>query len=103
MLKEAGGKPLASLQDAQMRYKELTKDDAPADKSFEELVALVAELEIKLKATPSTLAGTARPLRNKPDYQARYKELTGEAAPEEKTVEQLKEAIAHFEAQAVKK
>ncbi|TPG66075.1 hypothetical protein [Hymenobacter nivis] len=97
-------KPLTSLQDAQMRYKELTKQDAPTNVSFEELVALIAPLEAKLKAEASTtgLTGTAdnpaRVLRTKADYQARYKELAGEEAPAEKTIEELKQAIAHFEA-----
>lgn len=91
-------KPLVSLQDAQMRYKELTKEDAPTNKSFEELVALIEPLEAKLKADKSTPGGTTRSLRNKPDYQARYKELAGEDAPADKTIDELKEAIAHFEA-----
>lgn len=91
-------KPLVSLQDAQMRYKELTKEDAPTNKSFEELVGLIEPLEAKLKAEKSTPGGQARPLRNKADYQARYKELAGADAPAEKTIDELKEAIAHFEA-----
>jgi hypothetical protein len=91
-------KPLVSLQDAQMRYKELTKEDAPANKSFEELVALITPLEAKLKADKSTAGTTPRTLRTKADYQARYKELAGEEAPADKTVDELKEAIAHFEA-----
>lgn len=93
-------KPLATLQDAQMRYKELTKEDAPTNKSFEELVALVQDLEAKLKAAPSTPGAPGKPLRTKADYQARYKELAKEDAPEDKTIEQLKEAIAHFEKEA---
>jgi len=89
-------KPLASLQDAQMRYKELTSEDAPTNKSFEELVALIEPLEAKLKASKSTPGTTPGPLRNKADYQARYKELAGEDAPADKTIDELKEAIAHL-------
>jgi hypothetical protein len=91
-------KPLVSLQDAQMRYKELTKEDAPTNKSFEELVALIGPLEAKLKADSSTGGDGGRPLRVKADYQARYKELSGEDAPADKTIDELKEAITHFEA-----
>jgi hypothetical protein len=92
-------KPLASLQDAQMRYKELTKEDAPTNRSFEELVELIKPLEEKLKAEKSTAGDPPRPLRIKADFQARYKELSGEDAPADKTVDELKEAIAHFEAE----
>ena len=40
-------KPLRSLQDAQMRFKELTGDDAPADRTFTELKGDCAFLETK--------------------------------------------------------
>lgn len=96
-------KPLLSLNDAQMRYHELTKQNAPTNVSYEELVAIVLELEAKLKAEPSTSAGTAapiKPLRLRADYLARYIELGGTAElADGKTVDDLKEAIAHFENQ----
>ncbi len=95
-------KPLTSLNDAQMRYHELTKKDAPTNVTYEELVEIVAELEAKLKAEPSTEASATpptKPLRTKADYQARYEELTGEEVPVGRTIDELKEAIAHFEKQ----
>ena len=90
-------KSLASLNDAQMRYKELTKEDAPTNVSYEELVALVLAIEAKLKADSSTPAGAHRTLRSTEDAQVRYKELVGYDAPAEKKFAELKEAIAHLE------
>jgi len=92
-------KPLATLNDAQMRYHELTKQEAPADKNLEELLEIISGLEASLKAEKTTPDATRRPLRTKADYQARYMELAGEEAPADKTVDELKEAIAHFEKQ----
>ena len=39
------------------------------------------------------------PRSTKSDYRARYQELSGEEAPADKTIDELKEAIAHFEKQ----
>lgn len=91
---------LGSLQAAQMRYRELTKHDAPTDKSFEELLELIAPLEAQLKAKSTTGGMVKKPLRSLDDARERYKELVGKAAPEDKTFTQLKEAIAHFESDA---
>lgn len=90
-------KPLASLQDAHMRYKELTKQDAPTDKSFEELLALIEPLEAALHAKSSTGTTILGPRSTKSDYLARFRELSGEEAPADKTIDDLKQAIAHFE------
>jgi len=92
---------LATLNDAQMRYKELTKEDAPTDKTLGWFIDRIAELEAEKGAQKTTpgAADAKKPLRTKPDYQARYKELSGgEEAPADKTIDELKEAIAHFEA-----
>jgi hypothetical protein len=91
---------LATLNDAQMRYKELTKEDAPTDKTLGWFIDHIAELEEKLKAEKTTpgATDTKKPLRTKADYQARYKELSGgQEAPADKTIDELKEAITHFE------
>ncbi|NML67612.1 hypothetical protein HHL22_20620 [Hymenobacter sp. RP-2-7] len=88
---------LASLQAAQMRYRELTNHDAPTDKSFEELLELIAPLEAQLKAKSTTGGAVKKPLRSLVDAQDRYKELVGKAAPEDKSFTELKEAITHFE------
>ena len=88
---------LGSLQAAQMRYRELTKHDAPTDKSHEELLELIAPLEAQLKAKSTTGGAVKKPMRSLLDAQERYKELVGKDAPEDKTFTQLKEAIAHFE------
>jgi flagellar motor switch protein FliM len=50
----AAKKPIRSMQDAQMRYKELTKQDAPSDKSFAELKEAIAHFEKELGAQSST-------------------------------------------------
>lgn len=59
--------------------------------------------EIKADKTgdvPSnTPAAAKKPIRSTQDAQMRYKELTGEDAPTDKTFTELKEAIAHFEAE----
>ncbi|MGI4871380.1 MAG: hypothetical protein ACRYFX_09395 [Janthinobacterium lividum] len=91
------GTHLDSLQAAQMRYRELTKHDAPTDKSFEELLELITPLEAQLKAKSTTGGAVKKPMRSLPDAQERYKELVGKAAPDDKTFTQLKEAIAYFE------
>jgi hypothetical protein len=96
-------KPLATLNDAQMRYHELTKENAPTDMTLGQLIDKIAELEAAKGAqkTTSDAADTKKPLRTKADYQARYKEVSGgEEAPADKTIDELKEAIAHFEKQA---
>lgn len=86
-----------SLQAAQMRYKELTSKDAPTDKSFTELLELIAPLEAKLHANSTTGGEVKKPLRSLDDAQERYKKLVGKDAPSDKSFTQLKEAIAHFE------
>jgi len=99
-------KPLATLNDAQMRYHELTKEPAPTDMTLGQLIDKIAELEAAngaQKTTPDAGAtgDTKKPLRTKADYQARYKEVSGgEEAPADKTIEELKQAIAHFESDA---
>jgi hypothetical protein len=97
-------KPLATLNDAQMRYHELTKELAPTDLTLGQLIDKIAELEAAKgaqKTTPDAEGEqTKKPLRTKADYQARYKELSGgEEAPTDKTIDELKEAITHFESQ----
>jgi len=87
----------ASLQAAQMRYKELTKHDAPTDKRHEELLELIAPLEAQLKAKSTTGGEVKKPMRSLADAQERYKVLVGKDAPADKTFTELKEAIAHFE------
>lgn len=90
---------LATLNDAQMRYKELTKEDAPTDKTLGWFIDTIADLETKLNANKTTPgAGDAKkPMRSLEDMQGHYKELVGKAAPEDKTFTELKEAIKHFE------
>lgn len=94
---DPGTQSFTSLQAAQMRYKELTKQDAPTDKSFLELLELIAPLEAKLKADSTTGGEVKKPMRSLPDAQERYKKLVGKDAPEDKTFTELKEAITHFE------
>lgn len=50
----AAKKPIRSTQDAQMRYKELTGQDAPADKNFTELKEAIAHFEKQKGAESST-------------------------------------------------
>lgn len=88
---------LESLQAAQMRYRELTGHDAPTDKSFEDLLELIAPLEAQLKAKSTTGGAVKKPMRSLSDAQERYKELVGRAAPDDKGFTELKEAIKHFE------
>lgn len=90
-------KSFTSLQAAQMRYKELTKQDAPTDKSFLQLLELIAPLEAKLGAESTTAGEVKKPMRSLGDAQERYKKLVGKDAPEDKTFTELKEAITHFE------
>lgn len=93
-------KVIATLNDAQMRYKELTKEDAPTDKTLGWFIDHIAELEEKLKAnktTPGASSEPKKPLRSTEDAQARYKELVGKEAPADKTFTELKEAIKHYE------
>lgn len=92
-------KPIATLNDAQMRYKELTKEDAPTDKTLGWFIDRIAELEEELNAKKTTPGAQEpkKPLRTKADYQARFKDLYGEEAPADKTIDQLKEAIEHKE------
>lgn len=87
----------ASLQGAQMRYRELAGHDAPTDKSHEELLELIAPLEAKLKAKSTTGGEVKAPMRSLEDAQARYKALVGKDAPAERTFTELKDAIKHFE------
>jgi hypothetical protein len=94
---DPGKQSFTSLQAAQMRYKELTKQDAPTDKSFLELLELIAPLEAKLHADSTTGGEVKKPMRSLDDAQARYKKLVGKDAPEDKTFTELKEAITHFE------
>ena len=94
---DPGTQSFTSLQAAQMRYRELTKADAPTDKSFTELLELIAPLEAKLHAQSTTGGAVKKPLRSLPDAQERYKELVGKDAPEDKTFTELKAAITHFE------
>lgn len=47
-------KQIRSLQDAQMRYKELTGEDAPGDKNFTELKEAIAHFEKQKGADKST-------------------------------------------------
>jgi len=49
----AAKKPIRSTQDAQMRYKELTGEDAPTDKTFTELKEAITHLEAELGAKKS--------------------------------------------------
>jgi hypothetical protein len=93
-------KPLSSLNDAQMRYFELTKEVAPADKTRGQLIDIIDELETKLKAEKTTPNSEEikKPLRIKADYVARFIELGGTPEQAEgRTIDELKEAIAHFE------
>lgn len=94
---DPGSQSFTSLQAAQMRYKELTKADAPTDKSFTELLELIAPLEAKLHAKSTTGGAVKKPLRSLEDAQERYQELVCKQAPVDKTFTQLKEAITHFE------
>lgn len=94
---DPGSQSFTSLQAAQMRYRELTTQDAPTDKSFLELLELIAPLEAKLGAESTTAGEVKKPMRSLPDAQERWKKLVGKDAPEDKTFTQLKEAIAHFE------
>lgn len=55
----AAKKPLRSTQDAQMRYKELTGQDAPSDKNFTELKEAIAHFEKEKGAQSSTEADDA--------------------------------------------
>jgi hypothetical protein len=82
-----------------MRYKELTKEDAPTDKTLGWFIDHIAELEAKLKAEKTTPGATEtkKPVRSLEDAQGRYKELVGKDAPADKTFTELKEAIKHFE------
>lgn len=50
----AANKPIRSTQDAQMRYKELTGQDAPSDKNFTELKEAIAHFEKEKGAQSST-------------------------------------------------
>lgn len=52
----AAKKQIRSLQDAQMRYKELTGEDAPGDKSFTQLKEAIAHFEQEKGADKSTNA-----------------------------------------------
>ena len=94
---DPAGQSFTSLQAAQMRYRELTKQDAPTDKSFTELLELIAPLEAALHAKSTTGGGVKKPLRSLEDAQERYEALVGKAAPEDKTFTELKAAITHFE------
>lgn len=55
----AAKKPIRSTQDAQMRYKELTGEDAPTDKTFTELKEAIAHFEKEKGAESSTDADDA--------------------------------------------
>jgi hypothetical protein len=94
---DPGTQSFTSLQAAQMRYKELTGADAPTDKSFLDLLELIAPLEAKLGAESTTAVEVKKPMRSLSDAQERYKKLVGKDAPEDKTFTELKEAITHFE------
>ena len=78
-------KVLRSTQDAQVRYKELFGEDAPADQPFSALKALIVGKEAETNG---------RALK---DAQARYQKLYGEAAPDTRTLAELQEAITHKE------
>lgn len=94
---DPGTQSFTSLQAAQMRYRELTGKDAPTDKSFMELLELIAPLETALHAKSTTGGAVKKPLRSLQDARERYKELIGRPADENRTFTELKEAITHYE------
>lgn len=94
---DPGTQSFTSLQAAQMRYRELTNQDAPTDKSFLELLQLIASLEAKLHAASTTGGAVKKPLRSLEDARERFLDLMGQPAPDDKNFTELKAAIIHFE------
>jgi len=92
---------LPTLQDAQMRYKELYGQNAPAV-SYESLLEFIQAKELEVgqytdEPNGGTAPGPRKAIRSTVDAQERYKELFGEDAPADKSFTELKVLIENEE------